>query len=126
MKKTLFTLLISAFCFAAWAQTDKPVMTIAFSDSLKNQISHIIPRTDYTIRLSYQSTISPEGKLLKPLITHEEAAGTVEDNDFVVRLRLLILNAPVWKPGNSSDTPALVLFDIDIKKGKISITDKNR
>ncbi len=126
MKKTLFTFLITAFSFAAWAQTDKPVMTSAFSDSLKNQISHIIPRNDYTIKLAYQSTISPEGKLLKPLITREAADGTVEDNDFVVRLRLLILNAPAWKPGNSSDASALVLFDIDIKKGKISITDKSR
>lgn len=125
MKKTLFTFLLTAFCFAAWAQTDRPAMTTAFSDSLKKQIINIIP-ADYNIRLFYQSTISADGKLLKPLITYEAAAATIEDNDFVTKLRLLILNAPAWDPGNPPNTSALVFFNIEVKKGKVSITDKTR
>jgi hypothetical protein len=121
MRKTLFTLFILFFGFTAWAQTGKPVMTPAFSDSLKKQISAIIP-ADYSIKLSYQSTLSADGKLLKPLITHQISEGTVNDNDFIQKLRALIKNAPAWVPSGAE----MVSFDIEIKNGQVSVTDKTK
>jgi hypothetical protein len=133
MKKFLIILLISFAAHTVFAQGNMsashtaPIMTNAFSDSLKKEISVIIP-AGYTIKLSYTSTISPEGKLLKPLILRESADGTVEDNEFVVKLRILLMNAPAWKPAFDSSLSKnisdVVLFDVEIKKGKIKIASK--
>ena len=130
MKKALFILFAVFLTHTAFAQTSShtaPVMTTDFVDSLKKEITKIIP-ADYTIKIFYTSTISSQGKLLKPLITYEAAELTVADNDFVQKLRLLLINAPAWKPAidNSSNQPIddTVTFSVVIKKGKIDISDK--
>ncbi len=118
---------ISFFSHVAWAQSDThATMTTEFSDSLKTQIGRIIT-AKYQIRISYQSKISAEGKLLKPLITREVADGTVDDNAFVQKMRFLIMNAPAWKPAvddSSKAIESMVSFDVEIKDGEIKITDK--
>jgi len=131
MKKTLLILFTVFLTHTSFAQTSTghtaPVMTAEFIDSVKQEITKIIP-ADYTIKIFYTSTISAQGKLLKPLITYEAAAMTVEDNDFVQKLRLLLINAPAWKPAidNSSTQPVddVVKFSVVIKNGKINISDK--
>jgi hypothetical protein len=85
MKKIILMLFISVVTKAVLAQNSNvspAVMTKEFADSLKSQISRIIP-AGYTMKLLYKSDLSAEGKFPKPLILREEADGTVADNDFV-------------------------------------------
>jgi hypothetical protein len=130
MKKPIIILFISFVSQIALAQANKtaPVITTAFSDSLKQQITHIIS-PDFSIRLLYKSPISDEGKLLKPLITRQISEGNGSDNDFVVNLRLLLLNAPAWKPAFDNTLNKAVadsvLFSIVITKGDIVIEKKD-
>lgn len=132
MKKIIILLFSISTSSAVLGQVDKassntrPVMTVAFADSLEKSIMSVMPN-NYTIKLSYVSTTSSEGKLLKPLITREYADGTIEDNDFVQKMRVLIQNAPAWEPAfdTSQNKPieGTAIFDVFIKKGKISITE---
>lgn len=127
MKKLLLIFFI-AFCTrAVFGQDTKhpnAVITAAFSDSLKKEISKIIPR-NYTIELSYRSEVSPQGKLIKPLITREEANGTIADNNFVQKLKALIQDAPAWEPAFDAalnkEVSGVALFYVSIKKGQILI-----
>ena len=131
MKKILFILLAVFLTHTGFSQTTAdhtaPAMTTEFVDSLKQEITKIIP-TNYTIKIFYQSTMSAQGKLLKPLITYEAAALTMEDNEFVQKLKLLLINAPAWKPAidNTSNQPidTTVTFSVIIKNGKINISEK--
>lgn len=135
MKKMITILFISFITNAAWAQgynTSQhtlPVMTIEFSDSLKKEITRIMPAR-YTIKLSYRSKIDTNGKLLKPLIMKETADGTIADNDFVVKLRDLIKIVPAWKPARDKSlnkpVDSEVFFNVEISNGKILITDTTR
>ena len=56
--------------------------------------------------------------------------GTTEDNEFVQKMRVFIRIAPAWKPAfDNSLNKAIessVLFDVEIKRGEISITDKTK
>jgi hypothetical protein len=130
MKKLTIILFISFVSQIALAQTNKtaPVITTAFSDSLKQQITRIIS-PDFSIRLLYKSSISDEGKLLKPLITRQISEGNDNYNDFVVNLRLLLLNAPAWEPAFDNTLNKAVadsvLFSIVITKGDIVIEKKD-
>lgn len=131
MKKLLYILFIF-ITNAVFAQQHRPssytaaVMTTDFSDSLKKNISNVIT-ADYTIKLAYWSTISAEGKLLKPLITREVADGTVDDNDFVQKMKVFITNAPAWKPAFdhalNKKADDFVFFSVEIKRGKITVVD---
>jgi methylthioribose-1-phosphate isomerase len=102
-------------------------MTEAFSDSVKKQITLKMPQSNYDMWLAYQSAISEEGKLLKPLISREVANGTVEDNDFVQAMRIILKAAPAWKPAFDPNlnkaVDGMVTFKVIIKNGKITITD---
>jgi hypothetical protein len=123
------TLFVSLFTQYALAQSisgvnTAPEMTCAFVDSVKSQVSKIMPIAKYNIKLVYHSTMSGEGKLLKPLIWKEDVEnGDEKDNEFVVKLRLLLMAAPAWKPAFDSsqnkNAGAVVTFAINITKGDI-------
>lgn len=126
MKKFILTLFICSVGHILLAQ-DKTAAAItpAFTDSLKQQILRIKP-TDLNItKLVYTSTISAEGKLLKPFIMRQFGGGSVGDNDFVVKLRLLIMAAPAWQPAfDKTQNKAVddsVFFAITIKRDGVVI-----
>ncbi|WPU98689.1 hypothetical protein SNE26_21975 [Mucilaginibacter sp. cycad4] len=129
MKKNIVLIFILFLSQSIWAQSYKsPAITTAFADSLKNQITNIIPK-GYTIRLSYQSKISTEGKLLKPLITRQFSEDSFDNNAIIQKLRFLIKEAPAWNPARDASNNAIegmVLFDVEINKGNISIIDKTQ
>jgi len=129
MKKNVVWVFILFLSQSVWAQSYKsPVITAAFTDSLKNQIAKIIPK-GYTIRLSYQSKVSTEGKLLKPLITRQFSEDSFDDNAVIQKLRSLIKEAPAWSPARDASNnviEGMVLFDVKINKGDISIVDKTQ
>ena len=130
MKKLIIILFAFFLGSTAFAQNEKvstsssAEMTAAFADSLQMEIVKIMP-TDYSIRLLYTSPVSDQGKLLDPKIWRETSNGTVEDNDFVVKLRMLIKAAPSWKPAFDAALNKAVdsktKFYIIIQKGKIKI-----
>ena len=100
-------------------------MTKEFADSLKNQISRVIP-SKYNIKLLYKSELSADGKFPKPLIWREVADGTIEDNDFVQKMRFIIMAAPAWKPAFDASINKAVgtttYFKVIIKNSKIEIS----
>lgn len=80
----------------------------------------------YTMKLNYTSPISAEGKLLKPMIMREACEKCDEaDNEFVVKLQLLIKDAPAWQPAldksQDKNIDDIALFYIFVKKGKITM-----
>ncbi|WP_295670619.1 hypothetical protein [uncultured Mucilaginibacter sp.] len=103
MRRILIILIISFLSKGVFAQgtpdtsQTAPFMTTTFTDSLTKEIKKIMP-AHYSIKLFYTTSVSAEGKLLQPKIKRETANGTIEDNNFVVNLRLLIMAAPAWKP----------------------------
>jgi hypothetical protein len=128
MKKILIVL-ICLFAKTALAQDIKPtppVMTKEFADSLKSQISRVMP-SKYNIKLLYKSELSADGKFPKPLIWREVADGTIEDNDFVQKMRFIIMAAPAWKPAFDTSVnksvSTLTYFKVIIKNGKIEISE---
>jgi gamma-glutamylcysteine synthetase len=128
MKKTFSLLLFLFISCALYAQTN-PVMTAAFADSLKAKIIAVLPTEKYSITLSYESTVSAEGVLLKPLITRQVSLDDVDNNDFVQKMRLMIKLSPSWKPAmNAANTAVngVALFYVDIKKGVITILDQTK
>ncbi|MFB0499357.1 hypothetical protein ABID99_005594 [Mucilaginibacter sp. OAE612] len=129
MKKNVVLIFIIFLSQSIWAQSYKsPAITTAFADSLKNQITKIIPK-GYTIRLSYRSEVSTEGKLLKPLITRQFSEESFDNNAIIQKLRSLIKEAPAWNPARDASNnaiPSMALFDVEINKGNISIINKTQ
>lgn len=124
--------LITAFCvclittlsFAQNRKTD-PVLTTAFTDSLARQIKRIAPPDLSISKLVYTSTISVSGVLTKPLIMRQFGGGTIDENNFVVALRSLIIAAPACQPALDTDTGKAVedkvSFTIELDKEEIRI-----
>ncbi|GAA3960322.1 hypothetical protein [Mucilaginibacter dorajii] len=102
------------------------VMTPAFADTLKKNIMAVMP-ANYNIKLSYIGVISAEGKLLKPMVTKEVSDD--QNSDFVHKMRLFILAAPAWQPAlDDLNKPAEspVMFEVEVKNGKIKIVDRTK
>jgi hypothetical protein len=127
MKKLIITLFTCFISQIILAQNNKmpPVITAAFSDSLKHQIARIIPTDVNAIKLLYTSSISTEGKLTRPLIQKQIGGGSINNNDFLIKLRQLLVDAPAWKPAfDNTLNKAIddsVMFAIIISKGEIVI-----
>jgi len=103
-------------------QSGQPVMTTAFSDSLKHEVLKLIHR-DYGVKFLYRSTLSAEGKLGDPKILKEIVLD--EENNYSVlalKLRSLIMGMPAWKTADHKASPAAdVTFYIIIEGGKVDI-----
>lgn len=128
MKKISSLILFLFMSCALFAQTP-PVMTAAFADSLKVRISRILPTEKYSIQLSYTSTVSAEGLLIRPLITRQVSLDDVDNNDFVQKMRFMIPLVPAWKPATDAANVAVegvAIFYVEIKKGVITVLDKTK
>jgi hypothetical protein len=129
MKRLLLLFIFPLFAVNVFAQTKTPpAITQVFTDSLTSYIVKNTP-PKYSMSILYRSPVSEEGKLTDPkIMRQEDFEGTVEDNDFVVKLRKFLLQSPAWKPATDETSKAVageVLFRVVIKKGKISIGQGN-
>ncbi|RFZ92082.1 hypothetical protein D0C36_11585 [Mucilaginibacter conchicola] len=122
--KLTFLLLLPITSLFAQSKT-APVITDAFSDSLKVQIPRIAPTELSIKKITYVGNIAADGKVMKALIMRQEGGGSEAEAKFVVTLRALILAAPAWKPAfdTASNTAVEdeVKFTIELKKGDVKI-----